>query len=427
MNSMIEYMKVLTDWFHSVVSKVRISSFSFRSTEILFLILIGSLWGAEGLSQEFSVPENPLKGRIVFEQKGCSTCHSIRGEGGEVGPDLGQKKFYGSFLELASIMWNHSPEMLRRMRELNLPFPKFSRTEMMELMSYLYYLRYLGEPGDLYRGKILVEEKGCLQCHSIGGEGGEVAPAFDSLRKYISPLYLAQALWNHGPDMEEQMQAMGSSRPVFRSGEIVDLSAYIRAAGKGIEQSQIYMSPGNPQRGEQVFKEKGCLDCHAINGKGKQIGPDLQELEWGYSVTEIAGLMWNHGGVMRKYMKNRQLRWPEFTGKEMADLIAYLYFFRFADETGNPQQGKQLYSQKQCAQCHENNTNGTRFAPDLSGSSALSSSINFAQIMWNHAPAMEEKMSERVVVWPEFTGKEMRDLYIYLREHLKSETMHRKK
>ncbi|HKJ68225.1 MAG TPA: c-type cytochrome, partial [bacterium] len=167
--------------------------------------------------------------------------------------------------------------------------------------------------------------------------------------------------------------------------------------------------------------------CHAINGKGKQIGPDLQELEWGYSVTEIAGLMWNHGGVMREYMKTRQLRWPEFTGKEMADLIAYLYFFRFADETGNPQQGKLLYSQKQCAQCHENNTNGTRFAPDLSGSSALSSSINFAQIMWNHAPAMEEKMSERVVVWPEFTGKEMRDLYIYLREHLKSETMHRKK
>lgn len=422
---MKNHTKALLTWFHRILIQGDTYPFSLPFLKVLLLILVVLSWISAIGAQEFSVPENPLKGRIVFEQKGCITCHAIRGEGGEVGPDLGQKKFYGSFLELASILWNHSPEMLRRMRELNLPFPRFDRNEMVELMAYLYYLRYLGEPGDLYRGKILVEEKGCLECHSIGGEGGEVAPAFDSLGKYISPLYLAQALWNHGPDMEEQMQEMGLRRPKFQSGEIVDLNAYIRAASKGTERSQIYMSPGNPQRGEQVFKEKGCPDCHSINGNRKQIGPNLQKLEWDDSVTEIAGLMWNHGAVMREYMKNQKFQWPEFTGKEMADLIAFIYFFRFADETGNPEKGKEIYSQKQCARCHDNEAKGSSLAPDLTGSNALSSRIDFAQIMWNHAPAMEEKMSERVVKWPVFTGREMRDLYAYLSKVLKSENQER--
>ncbi|HUV14336.1 MAG TPA: hypothetical protein VMY18_11890, partial [Acidobacteriota bacterium] len=135
------------------------------------------------LGQDFSIPENPLRGRFVLEQKGCLSCHAIKGEGGNIGSDLGQTKFYGSFLELASIMWNHSPEMARRMRELDLRYPKFSRQEITELIAYLYYLRYLGEPGDLYRGRMLVREKGCLTCHSVGGKGGDSAPAFDQLAK----------------------------------------------------------------------------------------------------------------------------------------------------------------------------------------------------------------------------------------------------
>jgi cytochrome c551/c552 len=357
------------------------------------------------------MPDNPLKGRYIFEQKGCIGCHSISGDGGETASDLGKKKFYGTFLELASIMWNHVPDMLRQMRELNLPFPEFSRTEMGELTSYLYYLRYLGEPGNLYRGKILVKEKGCLTCHSIGDNGKDLAPAFDKLSKYISPLYLAQALWNHGPEMETKLSEAGLSRPKFEKGEIVDLSAYIRAASKGTDREQIYMSPGNPQHGKQVYKDKGCFDCHAINGKGSDSGPDLSSLEWGYSITEIAGLMWNHGSVMGELMKERNLTWPKFNGQEMADLIAFLYFLKFADKPGDPDTGEKLFAQKGCGNCHGKNTDNV---PDLSTSEALSSTIDIAQIMWNHAPVMEERILEKDMHWPQFTGTELSHLYAYL-------------
>jgi hypothetical protein len=39
-----------------------------------------------------------------------------------------------------------------------------------------------------------------------------------------------------------------------------------------------------------------------------------------------------------------------------------------------------------------------------------------AAVMWNHAPAMEERIIEGAMEWPEMTGCEMTDLYRFLRE-----------
>jgi cytochrome c551/c552 len=382
---------------------------------ILIIFLSISLW-----SQRLELPENPLKGRYVFEQKGCITCHAIKGEGGNEGPDLGRSKFYGSFLQLASIMWNHSPQMLQRMRELDLPYPQFSREEMVNLISYLYYLRYLGEPGNLYRGKILVQEKGCLNCHSIKGKGENSAPAFDNLSKYISPLYLAQALWNHGPEMDKEIRKKGLTRPKFENKEVVDLSAYIRESTKGVEKESVYMSPGNPKRGKIVFSDKGCTNCHQIKGDGKGSGPDLEKLEWDYSVTEIAGLMWNHGAEMGELMEKEHISWPIFDGKEIADLIAYLYFLRFEDEPGNSSNGKRLFKEKGCTSCHNSDGSSIEITIRLQRKTTEFTSIDMAQIMWNHASVMEGKILEKTLQWPELTGNEMIDLYTFLNQLLKN-------
>lgn len=381
---------------------------------IAFWIAVSAAVPQNLLAQEELIPENPLKGRFVFEQKGCINCHAIKGQGGNIGPDLGNNEYYGSFLQLAGIMLNHTPEMLRRMQELDLPYPAFSRKEMVELVAYLYYLRYLGEPGDLYRGKVLVREKGCLVCHSVGGKGGKLAPGFDRLAKYVSPLFLAQALWNHGPGMEKVLREKGINRPQFEKGEIVDLSAYIRSASRGTERGRVYMSPGNPKRGAAVFKDKGCANCHAIHGKGQDIGPDLGEVDLDMSVTQIAGLMWNHGSQMAELMKENKMEWPLFDGQEMADLIAYLYSLRFEGKPGDPELGKKVFVQKGCGKCHGDNAKGTRIAPDLTKSRGMRSKIDLVQIMWNHAPVMEEKVAEKAIDWPQFAGTEMADLYAFL-------------
>ena len=117
------------------------------------------------------LPSEPLKGRIVFEEKHCTRCHSIAGTGGDIGPDLAESYFDGSFLDLASIFWNHIPDMVVEYKRANLTWPQFSEEEIAHLISYLYYLRYLGTPGDVSRGQGYLKAKGCLSCHSVGGEG----------------------------------------------------------------------------------------------------------------------------------------------------------------------------------------------------------------------------------------------------------------
>ena len=396
------------DYFVKIAAKFR-----------LLGALLPILCISAGFGQEFEIPENPLQGRFVFDQKGCIICHSVGGEGGEIGPDLGKEKYYGTFLEFASVMWNHVPEMLRQMRELNLPFPKFSKNEIVEMTAYLYYLRYLGEPGNLYRGKILINEKGCLSCHSIGGKGKHDAPAFDELSKFISPLYLAQSLWNHGPEMGSKLEKMGQRYPKFEKGEIGDLSAYIRAASTGSESEQVYLSPGNPQRGRKIYDQKNCSSCHSSKANGKIIAADLATLDWGYSVTEIAGVMWNHGADMREFMIDYNIEWPKFEGQEMADLIAYLYFIKFTDPPGDSEIGKRLFAEKGCATCHEKIGKDAMGIPDLTKSTSLSSSSKMIQIMLNHAPVMEEKILEKNLTWPEFTPVEMTHLYAFLSSIIK--------
>ena len=97
-------------------------------------------------AQDFDLPTDPLEGRIVFEEKQCISCHSVGGFGGTAGPDLSRDYFFGSGLELASILWNHTPAMNRKFRQLRMDRPKLSEKEMLDLLGFLYYLRYLGEP-----------------------------------------------------------------------------------------------------------------------------------------------------------------------------------------------------------------------------------------------------------------------------------------
>lgn len=365
-------------------------------------------------AQEIKLPTNPLKGRMVFEEKGCISCHSISGFGGDTAPDLSREHYYGSFLELASIIWNHIPEMNRRYRELKLKRPSFSQNEMLNLIGFLYYLRYLGEPGSVSKGRKLLSDKGCIVCHEVAGSGGDKGPDFDQLQQFASPLYMVQAMWNHGPAMQDEMKELGIKYPTLTGQDIVDITSYIQQAAIG--NTEIRMSPGNPVNGEKVFKEKQCLNCHSFSKKDDTIGTDLFTIDLQQSVTEIAGLMWNHSPVMIDYMKSASISWPEFEGKEMADLIAYLYFLGFEDKPGDPTGGEKIFVDKGCVGCHEGEGD---IGPELSKMKRFNSPIRMIQLMWNHADRMEDLLVIKNEEWPTVNTKEMQDLYAFLRKVIK--------
>jgi hypothetical protein len=43
-----------------------------------------------------------------------------------------------------------------------------------------------------------------------------------------------------------------------------------------------------------------------------------------YSPIVLTSAAWQHGSAMIQTMKQQQIDWPEFHGREMPDLIAYL-------------------------------------------------------------------------------------------------------
>jgi cytochrome c2 len=381
-------------------------------------LLMAALYPAHLSAQQEAdwLPAEPLKGRMVFEDKHCTRCHSIAGTGGDIGPDLAESYFDGTFLDLASVFWNHVPDMIVEYKRVNLTWPQFTDDDVTHLISYLYYLRYLGAPGSAEKGRGHLQSKGCFSCHNVGGEeGGDQGPELDRLKRYASPIYVIQAIWNHGPEMQDMMNDMGIARPTFTGEEIDDIGAYIRAVSVSTMRERIYLSPGDPNDGKLVFAQKRCDGCHSVHGVGGTNGPAMDDADLSMSATGIAAIMWNHGVEMLSTMQQERIEWPTFDGKEMADLIAYLYFVQFIDPPGDASRGQALFEEKQCVSCHSIKGAGGELGPDLAERlSAHTASVTVLTTMINHAAKMSEKVLSKGKKWPALTGQEMRDIFTYL-------------
>lgn len=375
---------------------------------VFFVYNIDGTVNGKASSQE-ELPVNPISGRIVFEEKGCIDCHAVDGFGGSDGPDLGRQKFFGSFYDLASRLWNHAPEMAVQSDFLEKKWPSITSAEMDRLISYLFFLRYLGEPGNVAEGKKLLQEKKCLTCHRIEDEGAPDGIALDQLQRYASPLLVAQITWNHIPEMQKKMNAMGLERPTFNDQDITHISAYLREFSRGTLMDTQYLSPGNPNKGSVLFITKQCSYCHATKKNQPSVGNRLNEMDLHQSVTAIAGTMWNHGDTMWETIQSEELEWPMFEGSEMADLIAYLYFFDYQGSPGNSEIGKEVFEEKSCHRCH-----ATGDALALSRLKDLTSPTALVKTMWNHVPYMRELTVSKNISWPNLSADDLRHLYAYL-------------
>jgi len=298
------------------------------------------------------LPLDPLTGRRVFLEKGCPVCHAVWGEGGDLGPDLGRQGVWHSVMQLAGTFWNHSPEMIEKMRERRMPRPAIGGEEMADLAAFLYFLNYFDPPGDAAKGERLFVAKGCARSHAVGGSKVDIGPRLDKFKNLPSPVFLAAAMWKSGPAMASTMAEMRVPRPELRGTELADILAYIQRASVEPSLEPMYIVPGSPARGREIFAERGCARCHAIRGAGGQVGPDLGRIGLHKSVTEIAGLMWDHGPGMWARMRELGIPVPVFSERDTSDLIAYLFFLQYFDPPGDANRGREVYIEKGCVLCH---------------------------------------------------------------------------
>lgn len=261
--------------------------------------------------------------------------------------------------------------------------------------------------GDVTRGWRVFNQKQCIDCHAIWGQGGNVAPDLGRIRQGRPTRgELAGIMWNHIPRMLARMKQAGQPPVRMTPDEMADVFALINFARQLDE-------PGDPAQGEKILRTKGCTQCHSIDMVGGTVGPDLAK--WGSYANPIiwAQRMWEHAPMMEETMQRSEIQWPKLEGSDLVHIVAYV---RSAGLTGKKtylrpgsvERGRPLFSEKRCNTCHPGE------GPDLAAVSLPDSQAALASRMWNHSPEMTRVMREKAVERQPLTPQELADILSYI-------------
>jgi mono/diheme cytochrome c family protein len=352
--------------------------------------------------------QDPAAGARVFESAGCAKCHAIQGRGGKVGPDLARTARPRSFYDLASAMWDHLPRMTARMQQIGVARVALDAREAGDLAAFLYTLHYFDRAGRVDVGKRLFADKKCSACHQAEGRGGTVGPSVDAFTRFTSPLSVASAMWNHGPQMLEAMKGQGVERPSLSADELGDLIAYLSPATT--RAAPVLVLAGSAERGRLLFAEKGCVQCHALGG----VGPALIGRGVRRTQVEFAAALWNKAPAMHAARKPDMGPPPQLSPEDMADLVAYLDATGYFAGSGTISRGWRVLADKGCLTCHGVHGELGKPASDLTRAKALSSRAAVLASLWNHTTVTAPAPGGGRASWPTIRPQEMADLVALL-------------
>jgi cytochrome c2 len=264
----------------------------------------------------FSIPGDAARGKVVFEEKNCASCHTARSGQNSKGPLIGKWAKVNDPITWAERMWNHASKMYISMARSGLSWPAMSPQNMVDLMIYIRSLPEARsqaatfQPGEPELGRVVFEDK-CELCHTFGSKLPGKRDLLDKPAPGTLTDYIA-AMWNHPTMLRRPTQDF----PALAPGDMKDLVAYLFA-------QRHFLEKGDVNRGANVYREKNCVRCH--EQRRKEFGaPDLTQQSEVFTPVTMAAAVWRHGPAMLDAMKRERLSWPEFHGSEMTDLLAYL-------------------------------------------------------------------------------------------------------
>ncbi len=269
--------------------------------------------------------------------------------------------------------------------------------------------------GDWQRGSdLFFNRKGCGQCHSVNGIGSRLAPDLGARIAPHSGLgQLVTAMWNHAPQIWARMESRKMAYPAIDQEDMAHLLAFLYV-------EQCADVPGDARLGQEVFVAKKCGACHAMEAAERKTGPLLSAAG---AVTPVrwAGIMWSHTARMQPLMKEAGLSWPEFQGREMVDLYAYVREAarRSSPDAGlplpNPEQGWKVFQSRSCVACHSVRGEGGNAGPPLGPERQTPVGLlKLAGLMWSHSPEMLRKSAATKTAFPTLDGQDLADLSAFL-------------
>jgi mono/diheme cytochrome c family protein len=363
---------------------------------MLRVVAAGALVAWSALAASI-VPGDARRGEQLFKSEQCVLCHSFRGVGGTAAPDLSTHvdRDYTPAV-MASLMWNHAPEMWAGMKKRGIVKAELSQESASDLFAYFVSARYFERPGDASHGKQAFIAKHCSDCHGITTSEAAGAPPVAQWESLADPVVLAQQMWNHGARMREAFATRKLAHPQISAQELTDMLVYLQNLPETRHLATNFAFPPSDS-GEALFQSKGCSGCHT----GKLA---LEGLLRNQTLTEIAADMWNHQPSMKAPP-------PVLSQEEMRQIISYIWARQYFRSNGNAERGQKVFAEKNCAACHNDPSSG---APKLAQGKDAYSDITLVAALWEHGPRMLDLMDQKKLAWPRFTAQQMSDLIAYL-------------
>jgi mono/diheme cytochrome c family protein len=336
---------------------------------------------------------DPTAGASLYGESFCASCHAVQNAAGNlVGGNLGP--------ELTRIGTKAKPEWLRawvrdpRRYDPNTEMPhyRFTDQQVGTMEGFLLakadpdFLANVhldpATPEQIAHGKTLVMEYGCSSCHEIAGvrKPENFAPELTRIgSKSVSQLIFLEGMQHTLPDYiagkirQPRAFSPGLKMPQysFSPTQIDALTTALLAQNDraqtvppsvAVEATPVshYRPAG---KAGQIMTDLACFSCHAINGRGGDMAPDLT---------------WEGSSVQRKWLEDffrnpatlrpaLIRRMPKFNLSDediatLSDYIMTVYQTPEFDRDSMPEsgysatqveQGRQLfYSKYACQSCH---------------------------------------------------------------------------
>jgi cytochrome c2 len=268
----------------------------------------------------FELRGEVIEGKKVFSEKACASCHQLDSRDGRTtgAPPVDEWDTLFDTAAWTSSLWNHAGTMFEEMERSAMGWPTLTEQEMVDLLLYLRTTVERTRPiyeltsSETSVGEGVFEDRGCADCHTLGASAEGKVDLAETARNARTMSGLAAAMWNHIPEMYGKKAESNGHLENLTPAQVASLASFFYSEGA-------FSEHGDIARGKTVFRKKDCIACHS-NGVPRLTPDDTNR----FNAPTMMSLVWTHGPSMLHEMGDRDLEWPEFSEREMEDLIAYL-------------------------------------------------------------------------------------------------------
>ncbi len=251
------------------------------------------------------------------------------------------------------------------------------KAEMVQTTCYQCHPRSQRLPGarQLNHGQKLFTDLQCTGCHFVKDlSPARHGPALNGIGSRINRKWLRY--WLKNPS---EMMANAKMPNFYLNDDYADaVAAYLMT----FKDEQLENDPeppeGDPEEGKNILRHARCISCHAFNGRGGLLGPDLGRLgnktNRKFLFAKIkAPNRFEPASTMPKF---------NFSDQQIADVVDYLIdeytdydlmdifdtdSLEAKNDSTTLEQGRKIYKELRCANCHllKNDIKWMRLGPRL--------------------------------------------------------------